>query len=107
MKAFLGSHDIMLVTFDTLRYDVADELLRTGRTPNLARLPPGGWQRRHTPASFTLPAHQAFFAGFLPTPVEPGAHPRLYAGRFLGSETTAPETWVYDEADVVTALAKA
>ncbi len=67
----VGTHDIVFVTLDTLRFDVADTELAAGRTPNLAKLLPGGrWERRHTPATFTFPAHQAFFAGFLPTPAD-------------------------------------
>src|SRR5262249_50835249 len=76
-----------------------------GRTPNLAAVLPGGaWEERHSPGNFTFAAHQAFFAGFLPTPVAPGKHPRLFAARFAGSETTGPHTWVFDAPDVVTAL---
>lgn len=75
MRDLIGSHDLLFVTLDTLRYDVAAELAETGRTPNLARALPGGWERRHSPASFTYAAHQAFFAGFLPTPTTPGPHP--------------------------------
>lgn len=36
------------------------------------------WERRPTPVSFTYAAHQAFFAGFLPTPDRAGKHPRLF-----------------------------
>lgn len=96
-KAIVGARDIVLITLDTLRYDVAVECAAAGRTPNLARHLPGGrWERRHTPGSFTYAAHQAFFAGFLPTPATPGPHPRLFAAAFEGSETTTPETFVYD-----------
>ena len=106
MNRVVGDHDLLLVTLDTLRYDVAAELAAAGRTPALVRALPGGaWERRHTPASFTYAAHHAFFAGFLPTPVTPGPHPRLFAARFPGSETTALGTWVFDGPDVVTALA--
>jgi hypothetical protein len=105
MKGALGSHDLLFVTLDTLRYDVAADLAARGRTPNLAAVLPGGrWERRHSPASFTYAAHHAFFAGFLPTPPGPGPHPRPYAARFPGSESTVDGTWVFDEADVVTAL---
>jgi arylsulfatase A-like enzyme len=108
MNRVVGTHDVVFVTLDTLRYDVAAELAAAGRTPNLVRVLPGGvWQRRHTPASFTYAAHQAFFAGFLPTPVTPGPHPRLFAARFPGSETTADGTWVFDAPDLVTGLAVA
>lgn len=106
MRDVIGTHNILLVTLDTLRYDVAAELAAAGRTPNLVRALPGGvWERRHTPASFTYAAHQAFFAGFLPTPVTPGPHPRLFAARFPGSETTADGTWTFDAPDLVTGLA--
>ncbi|MFC3965588.1 STM4013/SEN3800 family hydrolase [Nocardia jiangsuensis] len=106
MNAVIGHDDLLLVTLDTLRYDVAAELLAAGRLPNLARHLPGGeWEKRHAPGNFTFASHQAMFAGFLPTPAEPGPHPRLFAARFEGSETTAPRTWVYDTPDLVTGLA--
>lgn len=107
MNDVVGSHDILLITLDTLRYDVAVEELEAGRLPNLAKVLPDGWEKRHTPASFTFAAHQAFFAGFLPTPVTPGRHPRRFAARFGGSETTASQTWVFDEPDLVAGLRKA
>jgi hypothetical protein len=102
----IGTHDVLLMTLDTLRYDVAARALAEGMTPNLARwLPSGAWERRHSPGSFTYAAHAAFFAGFLPTPDRPGKHPRLFAARFEGSETTAPETCVFDAPDIVSGLA--
>ncbi|WP_084701817.1 STM4013/SEN3800 family hydrolase [Streptacidiphilus anmyonensis] len=108
MNEIVGSHDILLVTLDTLRYDVAAELAAAGRLPNLAAsvLPSGRWERRHSPGSFTYAAHQAIFAGFLPTPAEPdGPRGRLFAARFAGSETTAAATYVYDTPDLVSGLA--
>jgi hypothetical protein len=108
MTAIVGTHDLLLVTLDTLRYDVAAELAAAGRTPNLSRVLPGGvWERRHTPASFTYAAHHAFFAGFLPTPTAPGPHPRLFAATFPGSESTMDGTWVFDAPDLITGLAAA
>jgi hypothetical protein len=105
MRSLLGSHDLLLVTLDTLRYDVAADLLAQGRTPNLAKVLPGReWQRRHTPASFTYAAHHAFFGGFLPTPVTPGPHERPFAARFPGSTTVGADTWVFDAPDLVTGL---
>src|SRR5687768_13931282 len=102
----IGTHDVLLLTLDTLRYDVADEALAAGRTPNLQRVLPGGvWEERHTPATFTYAAHQAFFAGFLPTPIAPGRHERLFAAKFAGSETTGGRTAVFDAPDVVSGLA--
>ncbi|MCF4126778.1 STM4013/SEN3800 family hydrolase [Methylobacterium sp. SyP6R] len=102
----VGTHDILLVTLDSLRYDVAEAALAAGRTPNLARLLPGGaWERRHAPGSFTYAAHQAILAGFLPTPAAPGPHPRLFALAFEGSRTTGPDTAVFDAPDIVSGLA--
>ncbi|MFG3550728.1 STM4013/SEN3800 family hydrolase [Streptomyces sp. NPDC047725] len=107
MNEIVGSHDLLLVTLDTLRFDVAAELAAAGRIPHLARHLPGGrWEKRHAPGSFTYASHQAIFAGFLPTPAAPGPHPRLFAARFAGSETTAGRTWVYDTPDLVSGLAR-
>lgn len=106
MNDVVGRDDLLLVTLDTLRYDVAADLLAAGKLPNLARHLPGGvWEKRHAPGSFTYASHQAMFAGFLPTPAGPGPHPRLFAARFAGSETTAGRTFVYDRPDFVSALA--
>ena len=105
-RAAVGTHDILFITLDTLRYDVACEAMALGQTPTLASLAPGGqWERRHSPGSFTYAAHQAFFAGFLPTPAEPGRHERLFALRFSGSQTTGARTAVFDAPDIVSGLA--
>jgi hypothetical protein len=105
-RRLVGSHDVLLMTLDTLRYDVAAAALEAGQTPTFARLLPGGrWERRHSPASFTYAAHQAFFAGFLPTPASPGNHPRLFAARFAGSATSTDATCVLDAPDIVTGMA--
>ena len=57
MHAIVGSHDIVLVTLDTLRFDVAQGCFERGELPVLARhLPVAGWERRHTPGSFTYAA---------------------------------------------------
>ncbi len=106
--ALLSTHDVLFVTLDTLRFDVAASALEAGRTPSLARvLPNGRWEERHSPATFTYAAHHAFFAGFLPTPVAPGKHPRLFSVRFEGSETTTSNTLVFDAPDIVTGFAQA
>lgn len=107
MRALVGSHDIVFITLDTLRYDVAQEELSAGRTPHFAELFPEGWEERHSPGSFTYAAHHAFFAGFLPTPATPGGQlqPRHFAAAFPGSETTGPGTLVTEEATLVEGLA--
>lgn len=106
-KRAFGQRDFFLLTIDALRYDVARDALAAGELPNLAALLPGGFEARHTPATFTYPAHQAFFAGFLPTPLGPGPHRRPIALRFAGSKTTDRETLLLDGPDLVTAFAKA
>lgn len=107
MNAIVGSHDLLLVTLDTLRFDVAEELAAAGRIPHLARhLPGGAWEKRHAPGSFTYASHQAIFAGFLPTPAAPGPHPRLFAARFAGSESTADGTFVHESPDLLSGLAE-
>ncbi|HXU04637.1 MAG TPA: STM4013/SEN3800 family hydrolase [Polyangia bacterium] len=105
-NAIVGSHEILFIVLDTLRMDVAQRCWAEGRLPTLAQhLPPEGWEERHTPGNFTFAAHQAFFAGFLPTPARPGRHARRFALRFEGSETTTAETCVLDAPDIVHGLA--
>lgn len=101
-RRLVGTHDVLFVTLDTLRFDVAEQETAAGRTPHLAAVLPGGrWERRHSPGSFTYAAHTAFFAGFLPTPAVPGRHPRPFALRFPGSETTTDDTLVFDAPDLI------
>ena len=106
-RRLIGSHDIVLITLDSLRLDVARAALAAGQTPTLAALlPPSGWEERHTPGSFTYAAHHAFLSGFLPTPARPGRHPRLFAAAFPGSGSTAADTFVFAEATLPQALAQ-
>jgi len=99
-KATSG-RDVVMITLDTLRYDAAQAAFSADRLPALGpRIGPKGWERRHTPASFTYAAHHAFFSGFLPTPATPGPHPRLFASAFEGSESTAEGTFVFSEATI-------
>jgi hypothetical protein len=54
-RSMIGTHDVLFVTLDTLRYDVAVACLRAGRTPNLAAVLPGRvWEERHSPGNFTF-----------------------------------------------------
>lgn len=108
MRFLLGQHNLLLVTLDTLRFDVAETALQAGLTPHLAQVLPGGaWEERHSPGNFTYAAHHAFFAGFLPTPAKPGRHARLFAAQFPGSETTTAATCVFDSPTIVQGLADA
>ncbi|MHA3770803.1 STM4013/SEN3800 family hydrolase [Verrucomicrobiota bacterium sgz303538] len=104
MNQLVGSHDIVFLTLDTLRFDIAQSCFQKGQIPELAHWFPNGWEQRHSPGSFTYAAHHAFFAGFLPTPASPPWPKRLFAARFAGSETTGQTTWVFDAPDIVHAL---
>jgi hypothetical protein len=96
MNRIVGQSDLLFITFDCLRLDVARRCHVEGRTPTLSRLLGAqGWEARETPGTFTLAAHLAFFHGFLPTPLTPGPHPRLWALDFEGSLTIAPTTYVF------------
>lgn len=99
--------DLLMVTFDALRFDTAEEALRQGETPFLNQLIPQGWEMRHTPGSFTYAAHAAFFAGFWPTPIQPWAEDpveRPFALRFHGSRSIGPKTWLLDGETIVEGL---
>ncbi len=102
-KREFGRRDLFMLTLDALRYDVASEALASGRMPNLAALVPAGFERRHTPATFTFAAHQAFFAGFLPTPIGPGPHRRDFAMRYAGARSVDRDTLILDAPDLVSA----
>ncbi|MEM9219898.1 MAG: STM4013/SEN3800 family hydrolase [Cyanobacteria bacterium P01_F01_bin.150] len=107
INAIVGTHDIVFITFDTLRYDVAQAVWEQGRSPHLAQLLPAtGWDARHSPGSFTYAAHHAFFAGFLPTPIPPGTYPRPFALTFEGSTTITAKTCVLDAATIPQGLAQ-
>ena len=105
MKEHVGKHDILFVTLDTLRFDSAQNAWRDGQLKTLVPfLGENGWEKRHSPASFTYAAHQAFFAGFLPTPIAPGPHPRLFAAEFGGSVSAVEDTFTFPEATLPEAL---
>lgn len=102
----VGTQDIVWIVLDSLRFDVAQQALARGHTPFLQSLLPNEqWQKRQTMGSFTLPAHQAFFAGYLPVPVPKTAdYQRLFACQFAGSSTTGERTWQTSEANIIAGL---
>ena len=98
---------ILFVTLDSLRYDTARTAYDAGRTPHLAALlPEGGWERRQTPGTFTLPAHMAFFSGFLPKLPQPEQPPRLWECRPPAFKTVPPQTFVFDASNLLNGLAQ-
>ncbi|MFD3521399.1 STM4013/SEN3800 family hydrolase [Streptomyces sp. NPDC058653] len=99
--------DILFITLDSLRYDVARSTLDDGSTPRLARLlPEGGWERRDTPGSFTLPAHMAFFSGFLPKLPQPEQPTRLWECRPPAFKTVPAQTLVFEAPNLLTGLGR-
>ncbi len=104
MNRIVGHHHILFITLDTLRYDVAQSQWERGGLPHIGEYLPQGWEKRHTPGSFTYAAHQAFFAGFLPTPVNEPQAARLFVMEFPGSATISAESWVGNAPDLVSAL---
>lgn len=108
MNKIVAESDVIFITLDTLRYDVAQQLWEAGKLPNFSKwLSPKGWEKRHSPGSFTYAAHHAFFAGFLPTPIAPQKHPRLFATKFAGSETAIFNTCTFDAPNIVTGFQQA
>lgn len=101
----VGTTDVLFITLDTLRYDVAVNAHKSGSTPNLTQVL-GGWEERCSPGNFTFSAHAAFFAGFLPTPVAAGTHRRNLALEFEGSETIGPGTAVLSGETIVEGFAR-
>ncbi|TVZ94971.1 STM4013/SEN3800 family hydrolase [Streptomyces sp. BK340] len=98
---------ILFVTLDSLRYDVARAALHAGQTPNLAKILPGGvWEERRTPGTFTLPAHIAFFSGFLPKLPQPVQPPRLWECRPPAFKTVDAGTFVFDAPNLLIGLAQ-
>lgn len=98
--------DLLLMTFDALRFDVADSAWKSERTPFLRSVIPHGWEPRHSPGSFTYAAHAALFAGFWPTPSTPRPFVRPIALRFPGSRSVGADTLRLDGPDIVTGLAE-
>ncbi|WP_169657723.1 STM4013/SEN3800 family hydrolase [Flammeovirga aprica] len=101
----VGDYDIVLITLDTLRYDVSQQLFENGKLPQLQKyLPASGWEKRHAPGSFTYASHHAIFSGFFPTPIEEPKQERLFATQFAGSETSLSNTFTFEEASIIEGL---
>lgn len=106
MNEIVGTHDILFVCLDTLRYDVAFEEQEKNNTPNLNKY--GKWEKRHAPGNFTFPSHMAMFAGFLPTPEQPT--PKLEVERLfipkdnVANRPTPKEAYLFEGANFVEGL---
>lgn len=105
MNDIVGKNDIVFITLDTLRLDVAKREMAAGRLPVLGQYITG-WEERHSPASFTYAAHHAFFAGFLPTPINKPTAERLLAVDFQGSTSISNNTKCFNSSTIVEGLAQ-
>lgn len=105
MNSIVHTHDIVLITLDTLRFDVAQRELERGNLPTLSKYI-DTWEKRHSPGSFTYASHHAIFAGFFPTPIDDPLAPRLMAVDFLGSTSTNENTFTFKTSTIVEGLSK-
>ncbi len=94
--------NVLFITLDSLRYDAARTALDDGRAPALAALlPDGRWEERRTPGTFTFPAHQAFFAGFLPKTAERDQPARLWECEPPQGKPVAETSFVFPAANIL------
>lgn len=109
MENIIGSHNILFVCIDSLRFDAAYEEEAEGGTPVLNRY--GKWRKCQSPGNFTYPSHQAMFAGFLPIDTEikeMKKREKLFFSKDIGMGRKAPDgaflfshpTWVEELADM-------
>lgn len=68
MNEVVGKDDILFLSLDTLRYDVANDEYLKGNLPNLCK--DGPWEKRHSPGNYTYSSHHSFFIGFFPSPID-------------------------------------
>ncbi|WBW98354.1 STM4013/SEN3800 family hydrolase [Oceanirhabdus sp. W0125-5] len=108
MNEVVGNNDILFLSLDTLRYDVAKEEYEAGNLPNLCGS--GGWEKRHSPGNYTYSSHHSFFIGFLPTPVEyEPLHKRdwLFLTKKTGLKSIkGSNTFLYEGSNIIEGLEK-
>lgn len=108
MNEVVGHHDLLMVTLDTLRYDVAAELAAPAGCPTSRAYCRTAAGRRGTrPAASRTRRTPPSSRASCPRRSARARTPRLFAARFGGSESTAPNTWVFEEADLPAGLARA
>jgi hypothetical protein len=108
MNEVVGSHDILFICLDSLRYDVAWAEQENGGTPILNQ--DGAWEKRGAPGNFTYPSHHAMFAGFLPTSLDPTPITKkkmLFFHKGIGmGKVTPPKSFAFEEPTFVQGLEK-
>ena len=108
MNQIVGSHHILFLCLDALRYDVAKEQEKMGNTPVLNQW--GEWQKCQAVGNFTYPAHQGMFAGFFPCFAGAKTHRErisLFFSEKVGDGRKAPKgAYGFSRATFVEALAE-
>lgn len=108
MQNIIGTHDILFVCLDTLRYDVAKKEEMAGNTPVLNQY--GAWKKCQAPSNFTYPSHHAMFIGFLPCEYdikESTGRERLFFPKNIGFGKKGPDTaFTFDGATWIEGLEK-
>lgn len=108
MREIIGSHNILFLCLDTLRYDVAKEAEEKNLIPNINKY--GKWEKRHAPGNFTYPSHHAMFSGFFPSPAEPTAifdREHLFFPKKIGVSNIVPETsFAFEGSTIMEGLGK-
>lgn len=108
MNQIVGSHHILFICLDALRYDVAKEQEALGNTPVLNRF--GEWQKCEAVGNFTYPAHHGMFAGFFPCFSDAKKHReriQLFFPENAGMGRTAPKgAYGFSQGTFVEALAE-
>lgn len=107
MNKIVGTHNILFICLDSLRYDVAVEEQNSGNTPVLNQF--GKWQKCQAVGNFTYPAHQGMFAGFFPCYYDAKKHKErisLFFPENVGMGKTAPKyAYSFSQKTFVEALA--
>lgn len=108
MNEVVGEKDILLLCFDSLRYDVAKTAEEENLTPNISKY--GKWQKYQAPGNFTYTSHHAIFAGFLPIPHNSKnffEDERLFFPKDLGlGRKGSPNSFIFEGASIPEGLAK-
>ncbi|MDE7425881.1 MAG: STM4013/SEN3800 family hydrolase [Lachnospiraceae bacterium] len=108
MNQIIGSHHILFLCLDALRYDVAKEEEELGNTPTLNQY--GVWQKCQAVGNFTYPAHQGMFAGFFPCYADAKQHKeriQLFFPENVGMGRKAPKgAYGFSQGTFVEALAE-
>jgi hypothetical protein len=108
MNKVVGTHDILFICLDCLRFDIAFAEQENCSTPVLNSY--GDWEKRGACGNFTYSSHHAMFAGFLPTSLDPTPMTKkkmLFFQKGIGlGKVAPPKAFVFEEPTFVQGLEK-